>query len=234
MGMKNRWRSIVRALPLLLCLLLSISPPGYCAAAPSAEAFPGLRLPTPSETRNFNGLTGNSELWDFLRNLSETSPAMKLCVMGRTALGAPIPLLIISDPPLYFPWQSRMLNRPIIYIQGGIHGNEPAATEGILLWLAELAAANRGGPWEQAIFLVAPRVNLDGFAQGTRDSAGRYDLNRDYVKLDSPETRAIVEQVLVSWQPDLFIDLHESGPRGYDYMLEGAQGPLADPGIAAF
>lgn len=222
-------------LPLWLGLLLAWA--CLTGSAPAREysgaGGVGPRLPTPAEAEGFTRPTSNEELWAFLAALAGQDPDMKLCSLGRTGLGNSIPLLIISDPPVYLPWQARGDDRTIIYVQGGIHGNEPAGTEGILTWLSDLAAGMEPELLRHTIILVAPRVNPDGAARDSRDSAGSIDLNRDYMKLDSPEVRAIVGRTLTPWQPDLVIDLHEAVNRGYDYMLEGSQSPLVEPPIAA-
>ncbi len=60
-------------------------------------------------------------------------------------------------------------------------------------------------------------------------------MNRDYGKLDAPETGAVVD-VLNAWEPDLCIDVHVTDGVDYQYDVTwGYNGPHAhSPNIAAW
>ena len=58
---------------------------------------------------------------------------------------------------------------------------------------------------------------------GRRANGQGLDLNRDYVKLEAPETRAS-EELLDRWNPDLFIDLHTTDGSFHGYNLTFSPG----------
>jgi hypothetical protein len=97
---------------------------------------------------------------------------------------------------------------------------------------------------------VVPIYNTDGnerWGPGQRNRPGQngpepvgqnpngqgLNLNRDYVKMEAPETRAstaLIEQ----WDPDLFVDLHTTNGSYHGYVLTFAPGlnPNVNPATA--
>ena len=93
---------------------------------------------------------------------------------------------------------------------------------------------------DSVIVLVVPIYNADGndhFGPGDKNRPGQngpaivgpstngqgLNLNRDYVKLEAPETRASYA-LLNAWEPDLFIDLHTTNGSYHGYALTWAPG----------
>jgi hypothetical protein len=70
---------------------------------------------------------------------------------------------------------------------------------------------------------------------GWRTNRRNLNLNRDFTKLETPGTRAVVE-VLRTWQPDLYLDLHVTDGVDYQYDLTfGYNGPHGwSPAIAGW
>ena len=70
---------------------------------------------------------------------------------------------------------------------------------------------------------------------GQRANARGLDLNRDFIKLEAPETRALVH-FLNTWKPQLFIDTHTTNGSYHRYTItyEGPKNPASDPRIIAF
>jgi hypothetical protein len=98
------------------------------------------------------------------------------------------------------------------------------------------------------VFLIAPIYNADGnerFAlnnrgpqhgpmggQGQRPNAQDLDLNRDHMKLDSPEARAVVK-LMTEYDPHVSMDLHTTNGTRHAYFLTYAPplNPATDEGI---
>ena len=96
------------------------------------------------------------------------------------------------------------------------------------------------------VLLIAPIYNADGnerFAtdnrgrqngpvggQGQRPNAQNYDLNRDHMKLDSPEARAFVK-LMTDYDPQVAMDLHTTNGSRHGYYLTYAPplNPATDP-----
>ncbi len=104
---------------------------------------------------------------------------------------------------------------------------------------------------KDVILAVAPIYNTDGNERvsktnrpgqvgpeegmGQRANARGLDLNRDFIKLEAPETRALV-RFLNEWNPHLFIDTHTTNGSYHRYTItyEGPKNPAGDPKIIAF
>ena len=110
-------------------------------------------------------------------------------------------------------------------------------------------AAGRHDDWLQSmVFLIAPIYNADGnerFAlnnrgpqygpmggQGQRPNAQGLDLNRDHMKLDSPEARAVAK-LMTDYDPHVALDLHTTNGTRHAYHLTYSPPlhPGADPAI---
>ena len=101
------------------------------------------------------------------------------------------------------------------------------------------------------ILAVAPIYNTDGNERvsktnrpgqvgpeegmGQRANARGLDLNRDFIKLEAPETRGLV-RFLNEWNPHLFIDTHTTNGSYHRYMVtyEGPKNPAGDPKVIGF
>jgi dipeptidyl aminopeptidase/acylaminoacyl peptidase/murein tripeptide amidase MpaA len=101
------------------------------------------------------------------------------------------------------------------------------------------------------ILLIAPIFNPDGNEKidkghrttqvgpaegvGIRFNAQGLDLNRDFVKLESPEVRALV-QCFNQWDPAVFIDCHTTNGSYHRYTLtyEGGRCPIGDPKVVSY
>jgi len=102
-----------------------------------------------------------------------------------------------------------------VWVQGSVHGNEPAGDEATL---ALLGAMDANSTWaasflEAMDILILPRYNPDGNAYFQRTLATNFDPNRDHTKLFRQQTRDI-KSWFSDFAPHIAIDLHEYGARG--------------------
>ncbi len=111
---------------------------------------------------------------------------------------------------------------PGLYVSAGIHGDEPAATEGLFRWAARGGLedlVSRGIP-----FLVVPCLNPWGLANNRRHNAGGIDLNRQFHSRrisPIPELRAHVKDACYRLALTLHEDYDAQGL--YLYELRGPQ-----------
>ncbi len=129
-------------------------------------------------------------------------------------------------------------SRLVVLLLGNIHSGECAGKEALLMLLRELAlGADNVEPdgWLQnLVVLFVPNYNADANDQisldnrpgqvgpvegmGRRENAQGLDLNRDFMKLDAPESRALVE-LIHRWDPHVFIDMHTTNGSRHRYAL---------------
>lgn len=104
-----------------------------------------------------------------------------------------------------------------VWLQGGVHGNEPAGDQGVL---AFLGAMDANATWAESLLekvdiLALPRYNPDGVAYFQRYLATSFDPNRDHTKLASRQTRDI-KSLVMGFSPHVGVDCHEyTASRGY-------------------
>jgi dipeptidyl-peptidase 4 len=191
---------------------------------------------TPAESNKFQTPSTYFEMLNFIHSLQKQTPYLKVYYYGISVNGKSLPLVILSNPPLRNPQEAICTGKPIILIQSQVHGNEPAGKEAALILMRDIALGDKSSYLEHLIFLFAPQLNPDGSETYTRRSAANLDLNRDYMKLDSPEITALVHNVVDLWHPHLIIDAHEAKarPQELDFMFESCRHPNTAPELLAF
>lgn len=127
--------------------------------------------------------------------------------------GRQIPYLFLSDPSQANGNATKLR----VYIQGSIHGDEPAADQGIMALIGKMDA---NSTWTSSLLekmdiKILPRYNVDGVHYFQRQLASNYDPNRDLNKFDRQQTRDIRGE-FIEYNPHLCMDLHEfRGPAVY-------------------
>jgi hypothetical protein len=198
---------------------------------------------TPAERTGWGELTRHEEVVRFYRELAAGAPEARLAEIGRSAEGRPLLALTLARPAVAEPWEAHASGKPIVYVGAQVHGDEQAGKEGLMQFARDLVAGPLQHLLDDVIFVLVPQQNPDGGEAGTwgtRANRAGYNINRDYVLLTNPETRAIVEGVLAPWRPHVIVDAHElTGPRWYDFYalhpsnLNGPAAPRALAGGAA-
>jgi hypothetical protein len=160
------------------------------------------------------GYTDYKELLNFLDNLIENHPEkISMQFIGESQKGRAIPMLKLSSPND---------NEKIkVWMQGGLHGNEPASTETMLYLLDRLLNdENYTDILENVELAVVPMANIDGYLKNNRYAANGLDLNRDQTKLMAPET-IVLKKAYVDFNPEVAVDFHEYRPYRRDYARMG-------------
>src|SRR5687767_2799188 len=170
-----------------------------------------------------------------------------LTTFGETNEKRALPLAVIGASAAT-PEAVRQTGKIRVYIQGNIHGGEVEGKESAQVLLRELAQGKHDEWLKTMVFLIAPIYNADGnerFAlnnrgrqhgpiggQGQRPNAQGLDLNRDHMKLDSPEGRAVVK-LMNDYDPHVSMDLHTTNGSRHAYFLTYAPplNPATDPAI---
>lgn len=97
-----------------------------------------------------------------------------------------------------------------VWIQGGVHGNEPAGDEATQALLGKFDADPKWAAniLDKVEIVILPRYNLDGIFYFQRTLATNFDPNRDHIKLARQQTRKIKE-LFGKFEPHVVVDMHE-------------------------
>ena len=182
--------------------------------------------------------TSQDEMLAHLAAVKARAPGVFLGSLGRTSQGRDIPWLIFTAEGLQDPAAVARLNRPVVWLIGQQHGNEPAGGEAMLALVSALADGELKPRLDRVTVVVAPRANPDGAAAFQRRNGLDYDLNRDHLLAAQPETQAI-QRGMVILAPDAVVDAHEYGATGplrrFDRLAAADQTILdaTHPGVPA-
>ena len=214
-------------------------------------AGPGANWRSPAEIGDFETTPTYAETLAFLEALESASPRVKIVDYGRSVEGRPLNLVIASRDPTAAGRPSTPKGPARVLTQCGIHPGEIDGKDAGLMLLRDIVYRGRDELLDGVDWYFVPVVNPDGHErrsafsrpnqrgpaeQGWRASAQGLNLNRDFVKLDSPEMRSIVA-LINQIDPDLFIDMHVTDGLDYQYDITfGFQDALysASPAISAW
>ena len=189
---------------------------------------------THAEKTGYRETPPYAETIEYAKRLDQASPLIKFQSFGRSGEGRELPLLIATEGGTFTPEAARRAGKAIILIQACIHAGEPDGKDAGLALLRDIAITKtRPGLLKHLVVLFIPiyntdgherlspynRINQDGPAEmGWRTTSTYQNLNRDYMKADTPETRAWL-QLWNHWKPDLFIDCHVTDGADYRYNI---------------
>lgn len=179
--------------------------------------FPDPEIPmnTPAFKKD-KGFTTYAEMMSFLNAQVEAHPHLyALSFIGNSQKGVEIPMISIHHPA--------NREKVKVWIQAGLHGNEPAGVEAMLYLLDELHKPQYAEMLSKLDIRILPMANIDGCEKNDRYSANGLDLNRDQTKIAAPETRSI-KTAFSSFSPQVCLDLHEFRPYRRDFTQMGKMG----------
>lgn len=182
--------------------------PSYIQPDNIAHLFPkpGMKFNTPGFEKGKTAFTSQEEMLSFLKKIANKNKHVYLENIGKSLEGRDIPLLVFSkDNPKKVKGDKK---KPLIWIQGQIHGNEPAAGESNLVVAQMLAEGKLGNVLDKVNIVIVPRINPDGSYNFSRLIATNLDANRDYMKVEYPEVQAI-NKAINEYQPEVVLDTHE-------------------------
>ncbi len=208
-------------------------------------------LPTVAEQSDFRATARYDDVSDWCRDFAKATSNAYLTELGRSSEGRSIPLLIVADPPVKTAAEAASSGKLVCLMIGNSHAGEVCGKEALPILLREVFGVPHPALLKDVILAVAPIYNTDGNERvsktnrpsqvgpeegmGQRANARGLDLNRDFIKLEAPETRGLV-RFLNEWNPHLFIDTHTTNGSYHRYTMtyEGPKNPAGDHGIMEF
>ncbi|KPK75724.1 MAG: hypothetical protein AMJ79_10070 [Phycisphaerae bacterium SM23_30] len=177
---------------------------------------------TAAEESDFENYTSYEEMLEFMQQVQASSTEMMFSDFGTTIEGRLQPYAVLSRPLITQPWEAFASGKPIVLLNANIHGGERIIRESLLLLLRDLAdpdsAENR--LLDDMVIIIVPSVNPDGFVRASRGNSVGLDLNRDFIKLEQPATWNYTHNILLTWQPHIYMDGHNGGAYPYNICYE--------------
>ncbi len=174
------------------------------------------------------------ETYDYFSRLARASMQARWLSFGTTPEGRAMNMLIVSADGCFTPEQAHRRRKPIILVQGCIHAGETEGSDVCQMLARDLVVRNAYPDlMEHLILIFIPVFNVDGFFRfspyhrinqngpremGWRATSTRHNLNRDFIKADTPEMRQWLK-MFHSWQPHLFFDCHTTDGQDFQYVL---------------
>lgn len=208
-------------------------------------------LKSRAELTNFEETSRYDDVIRFMTELQKRSSLIRVESFGETVEKRKMPLMILSEPSVSTPAEARNLGKPIIFIMGNIHAGEVEGKEAVQHLARRILFGDLKPLLSKLTILLAPIYNADGNEKvdvnnrtaqygpiagvGVRENSQKYDLNRDYIKLDSPEAQNLVN-LFNRWDPHLTVDLHTTNGSYHAYHLTYSQplNPNTDQRILDF
>jgi hypothetical protein len=204
-----------------------------------------------AEQTRFEETSRESDVRGLLTALADRTPRLRLESFGRTEEGRDLMLAVVGDPPAASAEAARASGRPVVLVMANIHAGEVEGKEAVLHLARRLTIGDLQELLPQAVWLFAPNYNADGNENisldnrpeqygpiggvGTRENGRGLDLNRDFVKLESVEGRALAA-LFTRWDPAVIVDLHTTNGsyHGYHLTYAPALNPNTDSRLIAF
>ncbi|MGH2665221.1 M14 family metallopeptidase [Flavobacterium sp.] len=183
------------------------------------------------EKGNGNQSAVYKEAISYYKMLAKNFQSIKIEQMGLTDSGEPLHM-VTFNPDKNFDFSVIQKNKAIILINNGIHAGEPDGIDATMMFFRDLATAKIKIP-KNTVIVTIPVYNIDGALNrnstsrvnqngpedyGFRGNGRNFDLNRDFIKADTRNTRSFVE-IFHKLNPDVFIDNHVSNGADYQYSL---------------
>ncbi len=155
----------------------------------------------------------------------------KLITYGKTDIGKPLHLFVISADKDFDPDTYRDKGKCMVMINNAIHPGEPCGVDASIELAETLLLENRIP--KNVIIGIIPAYNIGGVLNrnsttranqngpeeyGFRGNARNLDLNRDFIKLDSENAKSITK-IFHDWNPDFFIDTHTTNGADYQHIM---------------
>jgi hypothetical protein len=182
--------------------------------------LPAEEILTVAESSNYTKTSLYDDVMNFLYQVQKRSDLLKILPLTTSSEGRLIPLVVLSREKVGRPVDLGMVGKPAVLVMANIHAGEVEGKEASLMLIRDIALGKLSGLLDSQVLLFIPVFNADGNDKlghnrhdlgpelaGVRYNGQNLDLNRDYLKLESPEVRALVD-IFNSWDPVLVVDMH--------------------------
>ena len=178
---------------------------------------------TPYEKGNGNQTVTYEEMVKYYDDLAKNFQTISIKNFGKDDNGEPIKVVVFNN--------TKSKKNPVILINNGIHPGEPDGIDATMMLMRDLATGkiktnnlkiaaiqcyNISGMLRRGSF---SRANQNGPEEyGFRGNARNFDLNRDFIKNDTENSKAF-QEIFQHFKPIYFIDNHVSNGADYQYLF---------------
>ena len=210
---------------LVLCMVLLLS-----TGVVSAQ-----QIQTPAEKVGYSqGGTLYGPLMDYVYELESMTELMNVQKITETLMGRDVVLCILSNPPIFKPDDIAKTGKPVILIVNNVHGGEVAGKDASMEIMRDLIFGDLRPLLDNVIVLNVPTINPDGAEVRRRTNEQGFDMNRDYLKLETQEIQALVTKVFNKWRPDIQVDTHHGGSVPYALVYQTNMNPAGDQELVEY
>ncbi len=188
--------------------LFAAVPLGSLTLTAFAQSIPDWR--TPAEIANYRTTPGYAETIAYLDRMAAAAPnQVKIENFGKTGEGRDLKIVIASKDGIFDPVAIHASGRAILLVQNSIHAGEMDGKDACLALLRDIVVTKtKAALLDRAVFVFIPVYNVDGHERrsaynrinqngpelaGWRANGSNLNLNRDYMKADTPETCAFLK-----------------------------------------
>lgn len=172
------------------------------------------------------------EVIETYRALDEKYDNAQLITVGSTDSGRDLHLFLIGAKTIneQTTISEAVQGKAVVLINNGIHPGESCGIDASIAFADEMLKDKRA---KNVVYAIIPVYNVGGSLNrgeysranqlgpeqhGFRGNARNLDLNRDFIKADSKNTKSFY-QIFQALQPHIFIDTHTSNGADYQYTM---------------
>ena len=173
-----------------------------------------------------------SESMEFIDKMAAKSRHAKVLTFGRTPQGRDMKCVVMGA--VKTPEDARKRKKAVVFIQNVIHGGEMEGKDAWMLLMRDILITKKlRHLLDHLVLVMIPIFNIDGHErrghtnrpnqigpteQGWRTTAQNLDLNRDFMKADAPEMKALLK-LYHYWLPDFCFDNHCTDGADFQYRI---------------
>ena len=223
---------------------------GLAQSSSGASAGDSAAMLTIAEQSKFERTGRYEEVQRLCKSYAAQWPQQLSCFQfGTTPEGRPMLALAASADGTTSSALARSRHRAVLLIQAGIHAGEIDGKDAGFTVLRDLLTGRSApGALARVTLVFVPVFNVDGHERfgawnrpnqlgpaekGWRTTAQNLNLNRDYMKADTPEMQAM-QRLLNEWDPLVYSDLHVTDGADFQHDVSLTVDPSenGDPQIA--
>ncbi|HYX36211.1 MAG TPA: M14 family metallopeptidase [Oligoflexus sp.] len=204
---------------------------------------------TRAEATDYRETTRSAEVLTFIDELCAATPLAKRLSLGVSSQGQDIAAIVVSDGQCFTPELAVKQKKCIVMVEANIHAGEVEGKESLLALARDLTLTSLGrNILNRTCLVLVPNFNPDGndlispqnrkldlsqlegqdgpeTGVGIRYNGEGYNLNRDSMKQEAPETR-LMARFYQQWWPHLFIDCHttDGSLHAFDLTFDTSRG----------